>query len=172
MADGRRKRVGLALGGGVVRGIAHLGVISVLEEAGIPIDCISGTSVGAIIAAGYAAGIGVQRLSEYAQEFRWWRIARPLREHWLLSFELVTAGEILRRGTPWYTRHDPGDWSLSLSQIRPGEIVEDFYPARLSGLPPGDCEVRVLVLDPARPAGRRILGKVQVLGIVRIQQKG
>ena len=78
MADGRRKRVGLALGGGVVRGIAHLGVISVLEEAGIPIDCISGTSVGAIIAAGYAAGIGVQRLSEYAQEFRWWRIARPV----------------------------------------------------------------------------------------------
>ena len=35
-----RLRVGLALGGGVARGLAHIGVLSVLEEAGVPIDCI------------------------------------------------------------------------------------------------------------------------------------
>ena len=44
-----RLRVGLALGGGVARGLAHIGVISVLEEAGVPIDCVAGTSMGACL---------------------------------------------------------------------------------------------------------------------------
>src|SRR5438034_9982968 len=51
-----RPRVGLALAGGFARGIAHLGVLRVLREAGIPIDCVAGTSVGALIAVGYCAG--------------------------------------------------------------------------------------------------------------------
>ena len=46
-----RLRVGLALGGGVARGLAHIGVLSVLEEAGVPIDCVAGTSMGASIGA-------------------------------------------------------------------------------------------------------------------------
>ncbi len=98
----------------------------------------------------------------------WWRLKRPVKNHWLLAFELETAGEIFRRGTPWYTRHDPGDWSIPVSQIQPGEIVVDFYPARLSGLPPGSCEVRAVVLDPARPEGKGILGRTQVLGRVEV----
>ncbi len=51
----RRKRIGIALGGGFARGFAHIGVLRVLEEYGIPIDYISGTSSGSIIAALYAA---------------------------------------------------------------------------------------------------------------------
>jgi len=51
-----RPRVGLALAGGFARGIAHIGVIRVLREAGIPIDCVAGTSVGALIGAAYCAG--------------------------------------------------------------------------------------------------------------------
>jgi len=51
-----RKKVGLALGGGAARGLAHIGVLSVLEKAGIPIDMIAGTSMGAIVGALYAAG--------------------------------------------------------------------------------------------------------------------
>lgn len=50
------KKVGLALGGGAARGLAHIGVLEVLEDAGIPIDMIAGTSVGAIIGALYARG--------------------------------------------------------------------------------------------------------------------
>jgi NTE family protein len=45
----KRPRVGLALAGGFARGIAHIGVLRVLREAGIPIDCVAGTSVGALI---------------------------------------------------------------------------------------------------------------------------
>ena len=55
-ADGQRPKVGVALGGGFARGIAHIGVLRVLEENEIPVDFIAGTSVGALIAATYASG--------------------------------------------------------------------------------------------------------------------
>jgi len=54
--NGVRRKVGLALGGGFARGIAHLGVLRVFEENEIPIDFIAGTSVGALVAAAYASG--------------------------------------------------------------------------------------------------------------------
>jgi NTE family protein len=78
MEKGGRKRVGLALGGGVVRGIAHLGVLAVLVEAGVPIDFISGTSVGALIAAAYASGRKPEELLDDALKFRWHRIIKPV----------------------------------------------------------------------------------------------
>ena len=49
--------VGLVLSGGAARGLAHLGVIKALEENGIPIDYITGTSMGAIIGSMYAMGL-------------------------------------------------------------------------------------------------------------------
>ncbi|MCK4295635.1 MAG: patatin-like phospholipase family protein, partial [Candidatus Marinimicrobia bacterium] len=49
-----KTKIGLALGGGGARGLAHLGVLKVLEEDGIPIDSITGTSMGAIVGAMYA----------------------------------------------------------------------------------------------------------------------
>jgi NTE family protein len=55
-----RPRVGLALAGGFARGIAHIGVLRVLREAGIPIDCVAGTSVGALIGASYCAGAALE----------------------------------------------------------------------------------------------------------------
>src|SRR6202022_1214275 len=51
-----RPRVGLALAGGFARGIAHVGVLRALTSAGIPIDCVAGTSVGALIGACFWAG--------------------------------------------------------------------------------------------------------------------
>jgi NTE family protein len=58
-----RQRVGLALGGGAARGFAHLGVLRALEEAGVPIDAVAGTSVGAAIAASVAAGTPVDEIA-------------------------------------------------------------------------------------------------------------
>jgi len=52
----RPPRIGLALGGGAARGFAHIGVIQVLEEAGIPVSLVAGTSAGSLVAALYAAG--------------------------------------------------------------------------------------------------------------------
>ncbi|HKR02560.1 MAG TPA: patatin-like phospholipase family protein [Pyrinomonadaceae bacterium] len=71
-----RPRVGLALSGGVARGIAHVGVLRVLEEHKIPVDYIAGTSAGALVAAGYAAGMSVDEISEISRGFRWKDVGR------------------------------------------------------------------------------------------------
>lgn len=63
-------RIGLALSGGGARGLAHVGVIEVLEEAGIPIAAIAGTSMGAYVGALYAAGCGPSELESLAREIR------------------------------------------------------------------------------------------------------
>ena len=61
-------KVGLALGAGSTRGYAHIGVLQVLEENGIPIDMISGCSIGSIIAGIYAAGTDLHLLEKLALE--------------------------------------------------------------------------------------------------------
>jgi NTE family protein len=72
-----RPRVGLALAGGFARGIAHIGVLRVLREAGIPIDCVAGTSVGALIGTAYCAGTSLEdmeatgRTTSFADFGRW-----------------------------------------------------------------------------------------------------
>jgi NTE family protein len=66
-APNRRPRVGVALGGGGARGIAHIGVLRVLEQEGLPIDCLAGTSIGGIVAAGYASGLTPDQLEEEAK---------------------------------------------------------------------------------------------------------
>lgn len=66
-----RPRIGLVLGGGGARGIAHIGVLKRLEEMRIPIDCIAGTSMGSIVGGLYAAGMTPQQLSEAVQAIDW-----------------------------------------------------------------------------------------------------
>jgi NTE family protein len=63
-----RPRVGLALAGGFARGIAHIGVLRVFREAGIPIDVVAGTSVGALIATAYCAGVPLETMERVAYE--------------------------------------------------------------------------------------------------------
>ena len=65
----RRCRVCLVLGGGGVRGLAHLGVLQVLESEGIPIDYLVGTSAGAIAGAAYAIDPDAERITGRALEF-------------------------------------------------------------------------------------------------------
>ncbi len=61
-------KVGLALSSGAARGLAHIGVLEVLEREGIPIDMIAGTSVGALIGALYAGGKDVSQIKNLATE--------------------------------------------------------------------------------------------------------
>jgi NTE family protein len=77
MTSTERRRVGLALGGGAVRGLAHLGVLAVLEREGIPIDCVAGSSAGAFIGSLYCAGLDSQHLIEIARQIGWRNLARP-----------------------------------------------------------------------------------------------
>ncbi|MBI3930458.1 MAG: patatin-like phospholipase family protein [Chloroflexi bacterium] len=61
-----RKKVGLALGSGAARGLAHIGVLEVLDREGIPVDMIAGTSIGALIGAFYAQQKDVGRIKNLA----------------------------------------------------------------------------------------------------------
>jgi NTE family protein len=72
-----RKKVGLALGAGSVRGFAHIGVLAVLIEAGIPIDYVAGSSVGSLIGAGYCSGMTIEEIQSVSDEFKWRKIAGP-----------------------------------------------------------------------------------------------
>jgi NTE family protein len=66
-----RPKIALALGGGGARGGAHLGVLEVLEELRVPIDCIAGTSMGALIGGAYAAGVAPGEVAELVRETDW-----------------------------------------------------------------------------------------------------
>jgi len=71
-----RRKLGLALGGGFARGIAHIGVLKVLEEQRIPIELVAGTSVGAIIGAAYCSGMSAIELEDVARQARFRDFAR------------------------------------------------------------------------------------------------
>ncbi len=66
-----RPRIGLALGGGGAKGAAHIGVIKVLEQMRIPIDCIAGTSMGSIVGAAYATGRSADELEQVITAVNW-----------------------------------------------------------------------------------------------------
>ncbi|HHY91328.1 MAG TPA: patatin-like phospholipase family protein [Clostridiales bacterium] len=69
-------KIGLALSGGSVWGLAHIGVLKALEEYQIPISYISGTSVGALIGGLYASGISASKLEELAYQTQWKDLCR------------------------------------------------------------------------------------------------
>ncbi len=70
-AQDNRPKVGLALSGGGARGLAHVGVLKVLEELRIPIDYIAGTSMGAIVGGLYASGYSAQELEKIVLNLQW-----------------------------------------------------------------------------------------------------
>jgi NTE family protein len=72
--------IGVALGGGFARGIAHIGVLKVLEQEGIPVRMVTGTSVGALIGACYCSGLSIAELEAVAHSVRFTTFAR-----WTLS---------------------------------------------------------------------------------------
>lgn len=93
-----RPRIGLALGGGGARGIAHVRVLRKLEELHIPVDCIAGTSAGALVGALYAAGRSPQQIEDVV-----------LSTDWKATFSdtLPRRDRTLRRKSDDYTRLAP-----------------------------------------------------------------
>lgn len=79
----RPQKIGLALGGGGAKGLAHVGVIKVLKYAGIPIDYIAGTSMGAIVGGWYAATEDIEFLEEFFLKLK--------------TRDIFPLGEILRK---------------------------------------------------------------------------
>jgi len=71
-----KKKIGLALGGGVARGIAHIGALKVIVKNKIPIHCLAGTSSGAIIGAAFAAGMDPQLIEDIALRISWGKLIK------------------------------------------------------------------------------------------------
>jgi NTE family protein len=145
--------VGLALGGGFARGIAHVGVLRVLERERIPIKCIAGVSSGSIIAAGFAGGADSYALEKVARAMKFadvagWRLSRL----GLVGSERMEA--FLRKAIPVH-RFEQMRIPLAIvaTDLKDGTAVvfrdegEVFAPVRASCSYPG-------LFQPVRHAGR------------------
>ncbi|HNZ09369.1 MAG TPA: patatin-like phospholipase family protein [Bacillota bacterium] len=87
-----RKTIGLALGSGAARGLAHIGVMKVLEDNSIPIDAIVGCSAGALVGGAYACGMSVRELTELAVSIRQTDIIR------YMDLGITTRSGLIRGG--------------------------------------------------------------------------
>ena len=146
-----RPRVGVALGGGFARGIAHLGVLRVLEKEKIPVDFLAGTSAGAMLAIAYASGHPIHEIVAQAKATRFkdfgnWKLSwlglasNQKLEHYprkylgVSTFEelqipLAIAATDLGTGEPVYFTRGPLGPALRASCAYPGM----FIPVELEG---------------------------------------
>lgn len=178
-SESKRPRIGLALSGGFARGITHIGVLKVLQEQRIPIDCISGTSVGALIGAAYAAGTSLEEMERKAvltvfTDFGRWRLSRlglasnQKLDAFLARFTKCTTFEELKiplavaatelgaGKTKYFTS---GDLRLAIraSCAYPGLFVPVEFEGKLL--------VDGFVTDPLPADGARLLGADVVIGV-------
>jgi NTE family protein len=90
-----KKKIGLALSSGAARGLAHVGVLQVLQDENIPIDVVAGTSAGAVMGAIYASGQDARLMVERAIEAGWKKMA-PLIDPSFPRTGFIKGGKITR----------------------------------------------------------------------------
>ena len=83
----KRKKVGLVLAGGGAKGAAHVGVIKVLEKAGIPIDIVTGTSIGSIVGGLYSMGYDAELMDSIFRDVDWGYVLRDRTAHKNISLD-------------------------------------------------------------------------------------
>ena len=110
-------RIGLALGGGAARGFAHIGVIQVLEEQGIKVDLVAGTSAGSLVAALYANGRSGRELGVLAQGMDETAIT-----DWAFPGRALIRGEALAR----YVREQTGGKPIEQMKLPLGIVATDL----------------------------------------------
>jgi NTE family protein len=113
----RPPRIGLALGGGAARGFAHIGVIQVLEEAGIKPDLVVGTSAGSLVAALYASGKNGAELA---------RLALAMDESAITDWSFPGRGLIRGEGLARYVRDNTGGRTIEQLALPLGIVATDL----------------------------------------------
>ncbi len=113
----RPPRIGLALGGGAARGFAHIGVIQVLEEAGIKPDLVVGTSAGSLVAALYAAGRPGAELA---------RVALAMDESAITDWSFPGRGLIRGEALARYVREQTGGRNIEQLPMPLGIVATDL----------------------------------------------
>jgi NTE family protein len=144
--------VGLALGGGAARGFAHIGVIQVLEEAGIRPDLVAGTSAGSLVAALYAAGAGGRELGQLAAQ-----MDESALTDWSFPGRGLIRGEALAR----FVREHTGGRTIEQMRIPLGIVATDLDSGEPILFRRGDVGAAVrassavpAVFQPVRISGR------------------
>ena len=110
-------RIGLALGGGAARGFAHIGVIQVLEEQGIKVDLVAGTSAGSLVAALYASGKSGNEMAQLAETMDEGAIT-----DWAFPTRGLIRGEALAR----YVREKTGNKLIEQMPLPLGILATDL----------------------------------------------
>ena len=110
-------RIGLALGGGAARGFAHIGVIQVLEENGIKVDLVAGTSAGSLVASLYASGKGGKELAALAEGMDEGAIT-----DWTFPMRGLIRGEALAR----FVREKTGGRTIEQLPLPLGIVATDL----------------------------------------------
>ena len=114
-----RRTVGIALGSGGARGLAHLGVLERLSHAGIPIDAVVGTSIGSVVGAVYAAG-QLENFTRQVRALEWHDVLRMFDPVWPRSG--LMSGD---RAVDWLTGL-VGDWRIEELAIPFGAVSVDL----------------------------------------------
>ena len=139
----QKPTIALALGGGGLRGFAHLGVLRALEEAGVQPDIVVGTSAGAVVGAAYASGLSAERIES---------IARSVKLSSLIDFAFSTSG--LMRGD------NIAGWIDDITRGRP---IEQF-PRRFAAVATDLGSGRAVLLDQGS-AGAAVQASAAVPGV-------
>jgi len=111
-------KVALALGGGAARGFAHIGVIQVLEENGIKVDLVAGTSAGSLVAALYASGKSGQDMAKLAESMDEGAIT-----DWNFPLKGLIKGEALAR----YVRQQTGGKTIEQLPVPLGIVATNLH---------------------------------------------
>ncbi len=121
-----RLKIGLALGSGAARGLTHIGVLKAIEENGIKIDYISGSSIGALIGGAYAMGMSVGEIEDIALKTNWKLMAKIFSPTISLT-SLVNTKYLTELLSTWFGNNTFDDLKISFSavtaDIQTGEIV-------------------------------------------------
>ena len=148
----RPPRIGLALGGGAARGFAHIGVIQVLEEAGIKPQLVVGTSAGSLVAALYASGKSGNELANLAQG-----MDESALTDWSFPGRGLIKGELLAK----YVRAQTGGLNIEQMKMPLGIVATDLADGEPILFQRGDIGAAVrassavpAVFQPVRMGGR------------------
>jgi NTE family protein len=151
--------VGIALGGGGAFGIAHVGVLSALTEAGVPIDLVAGTSMGSIVAIGYAAGLEPSSMLSIAGRIGNVRTALSAIDPSLSGTGLLTGRRLVSIFSPLIPKHSFEELELPCRvvamDVETGERV-DIGSGRLDDAFRASCSIPVL-FKPVQVGGRTLV---------------
>ncbi len=135
MLDTQRPRIGVALGGGAARGLAHVGVLRALHREGIPVHIVTGTSMGAIIGGSFAAGVPIDELERgvrqvlTSEEFRRNRISFLKESKQQRGGLVYSVKNLIRRGI-----------FFGVSNMRPSFLAAEEFAGSMEAVLP-ECDI-------------------------------